>query len=51
MEGDLDGWHLRSRSRYRRIFANAGLIACGLHCYLSPATAERAVELELSAGG
>jgi SAM-dependent methyltransferase len=47
MEGDLEGWHPRSKARYRRVFANAGLIACGLHCYLTPRTAERAVELEL----
>jgi SAM-dependent methyltransferase len=47
MEGDLEGWHPRGKSRYRRVFAGAGLIACGLHCYLTPRTAERAVELEL----
>jgi SAM-dependent methyltransferase len=47
MEGDLDGWHQRSKTKYRRIFADAGLIACGVHCYLNPRTAERAVELEL----
>ena len=48
MEGDLDGWHQRSKSKYRRIFADAGLVACGVHCYLTPRTAERAVELELA---
>jgi SAM-dependent methyltransferase len=47
MEGDLDGWHPRSKSRYRRIFSDAGLIACGIHCYLSERTAAMAVELEL----
>jgi SAM-dependent methyltransferase len=47
MEGDLEGWHPRSKQRYRRIFSEAGLIACGLHCYLTPRLAERAVELEL----
>jgi SAM-dependent methyltransferase len=47
MEGDLDGWHQRSKAQYRRIFAAAGLIACGAHCYLSADTAARAVELEL----
>lgn len=47
MEGDLDGWHPRSKSKYRRIFADAGLVACGLHCYSSEMTAENAVELEL----
>ena len=47
MEGDLDGWHPRSKVRYRRLFAAAGLTACGSHCYLGPRLAERAVELEL----
>jgi SAM-dependent methyltransferase len=47
MEGDLDGWHPRSKSRYRRIFSDAGLMACGIHCYLSERTAAMAVELEL----
>lgn len=47
MEGDLDGWHPRSKARYRRLFAGAGLTACGSHCYLGPALADRAVELEL----
>jgi len=47
MEGDLDDWHHRSKARYRRIFRDAGLVACGLHCYLAPRLAERAVELEL----
>ena len=48
MEGDLEGWHPRTRSQYRRIFADAGLVGCGLHCYLTPELAERAVDLELS---
>lgn len=47
MEGDLEGWHPRSKTKYRRIFAEAGLVACGLHCYLSEMTADNAVELEL----
>jgi SAM-dependent methyltransferase len=48
MEGDLDGWHQRSKAKYRRTFADAGLVACGLHCYLNRRTAaDRAVELEL----
>ena len=48
MEGDLQGWHRRTKAQYRRLFAGAGLVACGLHCYLSPVVAERAVELELA---
>jgi len=47
MEGDLEGWHSRSKSQYRKVFADAGLVACGIHCYLSPRTAARAVELEV----
>lgn len=48
MEGDLDDWHPRGRDKYRRIFADAGLTACGLHCYLARGPAEHAVELELA---
>jgi predicted TPR repeat methyltransferase len=47
MEGDLEDWHPRSKSQYRRIFAEAGLIACGVHCYLNPDVSANAVELEL----
>lgn len=47
MEGDLEGWHPRSKSQYRRTFADAGLVACGVHCYLTRALAGNAVELEL----
>ena len=47
MEGDLEGWYHRSKARYRRVFADAGLVACGLHCYLTPELADKAVELEL----
>jgi SAM-dependent methyltransferase len=47
MEGDLEGWHPRSKSRYRRIFADAGLVPCGMHCYLASELAVNAVELEL----
>jgi len=32
--GDLHGWHHRSEARYRSEFAAAGLIACGLNCWL-----------------
>jgi hypothetical protein len=48
MEGDLDGWHPRSKWQYRRIFADAGLIPCGIHCYLSHEVSVNAVELELA---
>jgi SAM-dependent methyltransferase len=42
IEGDRSGWHERPRRWYRRLFAGAGLVPCGLHCYLP---AERALEL------
>ena len=48
MEGDLEGWNPRSKARYRSLFASAGLVACGMHCYLPQRLAERAVELELA---
>jgi SAM-dependent methyltransferase len=47
MEGDLEGWHPRSKSQYRRIFTDAGLVPCGMHCYLTRELAVNAVELEL----
>ena len=47
MEGDLEGWHPRSKSQYRRIYTDAGLVPCGVHCYLTRALAVNAVELEL----
>ncbi len=48
MEGDLADWHPRSAAQYRRLFADAGLVACGLHCYLHPRLAVKAVDLELA---
>ena len=48
MEGDLEGWHPRTRAQYRAVFTRAGLVPCGLHCYLSRETAMNAVELELA---
>ncbi|MGH7467272.1 MAG: methyltransferase domain-containing protein [Longimicrobiales bacterium] len=32
--GDLEGWHIRSAAAYRKIFAAAGLSACGLNCWV-----------------
>jgi SAM-dependent methyltransferase len=47
MEGDLEDWYPRSREQYLKIFRDAGLVGCGMHCYLSAELAEKAVELEL----
>jgi 2-polyprenyl-3-methyl-5-hydroxy-6-metoxy-1,4-benzoquinol methylase len=48
MEGDLEGWHPRTRAQYRAVFTAAGLVGCGLHCYLTRDMAIKAVELELA---
>jgi SAM-dependent methyltransferase len=32
--GDRDGWQPRSERTYRRIFAEAGLVSCGLNCWV-----------------
>lgn len=48
MEGDLSGWHHRTKAQYRRVFTGAGLIGCGLQCYLTEARSDAvSVELEL----
>lgn len=50
MRGDFDGFHGRPAAWYRKRFLKAGLIPCGLQCYLSPALAEEAIALEVLAG-
>lgn len=35
--GDLQDWHHRSEATYRREFADAGFIACGLNCWIPAA--------------
>jgi 2-polyprenyl-3-methyl-5-hydroxy-6-metoxy-1,4-benzoquinol methylase len=47
MTGDLSRWHSRSKAKHRRIFADAGLVACGMHCYVTGDIAAGAAELEL----
>jgi SAM-dependent methyltransferase len=32
--GDHEGWQPRSERTYRRIFADAGLVSCGLNCWV-----------------
>jgi SAM-dependent methyltransferase len=34
MVGDRLQWHYRSARAYRALFREAGLISCGLHCYV-----------------
>lgn len=36
MEGDMEGWHVRSAALYRRLFRDAGLAHCGLSCFIDP---------------
>jgi len=36
MEGDMDGWHVRSAAFYRRLFRDAKLVHCGLNCFVDP---------------
>jgi SAM-dependent methyltransferase len=33
-EGDHEGWQPRSERTWRRIFADAGLVSCGLNCWV-----------------
>jgi SAM-dependent methyltransferase len=46
--GDRRGWQEHAPSYYRRLFRRAGLVACGMHCYVGPALAREAAALELS---
>lgn len=47
--GDTAGWHSESAAAYRRIMRDAGLIPCGLHCYVPAELREHLVLLEQSA--
>jgi SAM-dependent methyltransferase len=51
VEGDLRGWHPRTPDAYRRLFRQAGLTPCGLHCYAAPSVAENTAALERAEGG
>ncbi len=46
LEGDRRHWARRSAADYRRLFREARLTGCGLHCYLPPRLARRATALE-----
>lgn len=45
--GDVAGFIPRSTMRYRNAFRRAGLVACGSHCYLSPASNASVAMLEI----
>lgn len=36
MEGDMDGWHVRSAAFYRRLFRDAKLAHCRVNCFVDP---------------
>lgn len=44
--GDRREWHEHSSSYYRQIFRSAGLVPCGMHCYVGPALADQVAALE-----
>ena len=46
MTGDMREWHRRTPRYYRRLFAEAGLVACGPHCYLGEPLQDVANALE-----
>ena len=46
MTGDMEGWHYRPASFYRRAFREAGLTACGLHCFAGRERAGSLVAME-----
>jgi SAM-dependent methyltransferase len=47
-EGDRDGWQPRSPRAYRRAFAAAGFVACGLNCWVAADLRDRVSSLERS---
>ena len=49
--GDRRGWQEHSPEYYRRTFRRAGLLACGMHCYVGPALADEPAALEKGVGG
>lgn len=49
IDGDLDGFRLRSANWYRGEFTDAGLTACGSHLYLLPSLRPDAAALEIAA--
>jgi SAM-dependent methyltransferase len=44
--GDRRGWQEHPPAYYRRIFRRAGLVACGMHCYVGSSLAAEAAALE-----
>jgi SAM-dependent methyltransferase len=46
--GDREGWHHRTPAMYRRAFKTAGLISCGLNCYITERGLARMNALEIA---
>lgn len=46
LRGDTSGMHPRSAAFYRRVFRDAGLRACGSHCYAGPRLRDFVTPLE-----
>jgi SAM-dependent methyltransferase len=46
--GDREGWHHRTPAMYRKAFRTAGLISCGLNCYITEAGLARMNALEIA---
>ena len=46
--GDRRGWQEHPPAYYWRIFRRAGLVGCGMHCYVGPSLASEAAALEKS---
>jgi hypothetical protein len=45
-EGDTEGWQSRSERTWRRIFADAGLVSCGLNCWVTRRSVRDLMALE-----
>jgi CxxC motif-containing protein (DUF1111 family) len=46
IEGDRRQFQQRKAAVYRRLFAEAGFVAVGMHCYVTRAVAEDLTRLE-----
>ena len=50
MVGDFENWHHRTARTYRQELRGAGLVACGMHCYVPAAAADTLGALERCGG-
>lgn len=47
MEGDMEGWQFRSAAAYQRAFRAAGLVSCGLNCFIVPSRLKQVNRYEI----